>query len=309
MLDRGHRLHGHHRHWPHHRGHHRGWRHHYGHWGPMGKGGPNGNRRRTWGAKPIQPGAGREGSSVSTARRPSPWRNRRAGIIVTLERSGRRIRRERRMHRLPRRRRKGVMKKSMPVCYARGDGLMSGRARARPCEGLRLARRLGLVRALPLWAEPPWALPLPIPIMVIRTPTRYPYPTLTLLPMPSLRSLRSTSGRNSSTGTTARIRRGIIRTSQAVPAGGRKSRRRPSRRREEGRCNELDEWFSDIPGSGSARWMRDDARRPDGHGLSGPGKPFEVFQADDYACRQWAQAQICWNYWPFTLRLALEDSN
>jgi hypothetical protein len=23
-----------------------------------------------------------------------------------------------------------------------------------------------------------------------------------------------------------------------------------------------------------------------------PGKPFEVFQADDYACRQWAQAQI-----------------
>ncbi len=26
--------------------------------------------------------------------------------------------------------------------------------------------------------------------------------------------------------------------------------------------------------------------------LPGPGKPFEVFQADDYACRQWAQAQI-----------------
>jgi len=24
----------------------------------------------------------------------------------------------------------------------------------------------------------------------------------------------------------------------------------------------------------------------------GPGKPFEVFQADDYACRQWAQEQI-----------------
>ena len=24
----------------------------------------------------------------------------------------------------------------------------------------------------------------------------------------------------------------------------------------------------------------------------GPGKPFEVFQADDYACRQWAQQQI-----------------
>jgi hypothetical protein len=24
----------------------------------------------------------------------------------------------------------------------------------------------------------------------------------------------------------------------------------------------------------------------------GPGKPFEAFQADDYACRQWAQAQI-----------------
>jgi len=26
--------------------------------------------------------------------------------------------------------------------------------------------------------------------------------------------------------------------------------------------------------------------------LPGPGKPFEVFQADDAACRQWAQAQI-----------------
>jgi hypothetical protein len=26
--------------------------------------------------------------------------------------------------------------------------------------------------------------------------------------------------------------------------------------------------------------------------LPGPGKPFEVFQADDYACRQWAQQQI-----------------
>jgi len=26
--------------------------------------------------------------------------------------------------------------------------------------------------------------------------------------------------------------------------------------------------------------------------LPGPGKPFEVFQADDYACRQWAVQQI-----------------
>jgi outer membrane lipoprotein SlyB len=26
--------------------------------------------------------------------------------------------------------------------------------------------------------------------------------------------------------------------------------------------------------------------------LPGPGKPFEEFQADDYACRQWAQGQI-----------------
>jgi len=26
--------------------------------------------------------------------------------------------------------------------------------------------------------------------------------------------------------------------------------------------------------------------------MPGPGKPFEVFQADDAACRQWAQAQI-----------------
>jgi hypothetical protein len=26
--------------------------------------------------------------------------------------------------------------------------------------------------------------------------------------------------------------------------------------------------------------------------LPGPGKPFELFQADDYACRQWAQQQI-----------------
>ena len=26
--------------------------------------------------------------------------------------------------------------------------------------------------------------------------------------------------------------------------------------------------------------------------MSGPGKPFEVFQADDYACRQWALQQI-----------------
>ena len=26
--------------------------------------------------------------------------------------------------------------------------------------------------------------------------------------------------------------------------------------------------------------------------LPGPGKPFEVFQADDHACRQWAQEQI-----------------
>jgi len=26
--------------------------------------------------------------------------------------------------------------------------------------------------------------------------------------------------------------------------------------------------------------------------LPGPGKPFEVFQSDDYACRQWAEQQI-----------------
>jgi len=26
--------------------------------------------------------------------------------------------------------------------------------------------------------------------------------------------------------------------------------------------------------------------------MPGPGKPFEVFQADDYACRQWAEQQI-----------------
>ena len=37
------------------------------------------------------------------------------------------------------------------------------------------------------------------------------------------------------------------------------------------------------------------ATMPSGPSVSvmpAPGKPFEVFQADDYACRQWAEQQI-----------------
>lgn len=47
-------------------------------------------------------------------------------------------------------------------------------------------------------------------------PYAYPYP-YAYAPLPRL---RSTSSRNRNTGTTARTRKGIIRTSQAAPAGG-----------------------------------------------------------------------------------------
>lgn len=129
--------------------------------------------------------------------------------------------------------------------------------------------------------------PITIIPITIRTPTQIPI-TRMLLP-----SLPCTPNRRKNTiGTTARIRKGITRTSQTVRAGGRG-------------------WFQLLPSqerrAGNMKWERSlfvlftimvlggCATMPTGptaRVMPGPGKPFEVFMADDGVCRQWAQQQV-----------------
>jgi hypothetical protein len=93
-------------------------------------------------------------------------------------------------------------------------------------------------------------------------------------------------------GNTARIPKGITHTSEAVRVGGRGwFRLLPSREKKEGNMN----WkagllvlFTVVVLSGCATMPTGPTVRV----MPSPGKPYEVFMADEGVCREWAQYQI-----------------
>jgi hypothetical protein len=117
-------------------------------------------------------------------------------------------------------------------------------------------------------------------------------PSLRCMLNPRLNRRCTLNRRRALTGIIVRIRMVITHTSKVVRVGGREwFRPRLRRERRAGNMN----WQRGLLLFFVVAVMGGCATMPTGPTVSvmpGPGKPFEVFMADDAVCRQWAQQQI-----------------
>jgi len=135
--------------------------------------------------------------------------------------------------------------------------------------------------------------PTTIRTVIILAPITILTPTHLLITRMLFPSLPPTPNRSKTPiGTTARLRKGITPTSQAVRAGGRGwFRLLPSRGKKGGNMN----WKPSLLVLFTVVVLSGCATMPIGPTVSvmpSPGKPYEVFMTDDGVCREWAQQQI-----------------
>ncbi len=137
------------------------------------------------------------------------------------------------------------------------------------------------------------ASPTTIHTIIILTPITILTPIHLLITRMRLPSLPPTPNRSQTPiGTTARLPQGITPTLQAVRVGGRGWFRLLPRRKKKG---DSMNWKPGLLVLFPVLVLSGCATMPIGPTVTvmpNPGKPFEVFMADDGVCREWAQQQI-----------------